>query len=88
MFDDYYSTGSGQGHYVAIVGFYDAGLLGQYLIIQDTNVTVVTYPMSWLYLQAHKQTYFVYLDGVGMADSSHPCWPDPSLAPDPDEYCK
>ncbi len=88
MFDDYYSIGSSQGHYLAIVGFYDAGLYGKYCIVQDTNVAVVTYPMSWIYLQAHKQSYFVYVDGVGMADADPPCFPNPALAPDPDEYCK
>ena len=67
MFDDYYSSGSSQGHYLAIIGFYDAGPLGKYCIMQDTNVTVVTYPMSWGYLESHKQSYFVYVDGIGMA---------------------
>jgi hypothetical protein len=67
MFDDYYSSGSSQGHYVAIIGFYDMGPLGKYCIIQDTNVTIVTYPMPWSYLESHKQSYFVYVDGSGMA---------------------
>lgn len=67
MFDDYYSSGSSQGHYLAIIGFYDAGPLGKYCIMHDTNVTVVTYPMSWSYLESHKQSYFVYVDGIGMA---------------------
>ncbi len=88
MFDDYYNQGATQGHYVAIVGYYDAGVFGKYCIIQDTNVTVVTYPRLWSDLEAHKQSYFVYVDGVGMADSPIPCWPNPLLAPDPDEYCK
>jgi len=66
-FEDYYSTGSDEGHAVAIIGFYDAGIFGKYCIIQDTNVTVVTYPMSWNYLQAHRKAYFIYVDGAGMA---------------------
>ena len=66
-FKDYYNSGSTEGHAVAIVGFYDAGPLGKYCIVQDTNVTVVTYPMSWDYLQDHRKAYFIYTDGSGMA---------------------
>jgi len=66
-FKDYYGTGSDDGHAVAIIGYYDAGWFGQYCIIQDTNVTVVTYSMSWDYLKDHRKAYFIYVDGSGMA---------------------
>ncbi|NQT82759.1 hypothetical protein HQ563_07035, partial [bacterium] len=66
-FKDYYGTGSDSGHAVAIIGYHDAGWFGKYCIIQDTNVTVVTYPMSWSYLQSHRRPYFIYVDGSGMA---------------------
>ncbi len=88
MFDDYYSSGSAQGHYLAIVGYFESDLFGKYCIMQDSNVTVVTYPVSWDYLMDHFQEYFVYVNGVGMADSNPPCKPNPDLAPDPDEFCK
>jgi hypothetical protein len=66
-FLDYYGTGSDEGHAVAIIGYHDLGPLGQYCIIQDTNVTIVTYSMSWDYLKAHRKAYFIYVDGSGMA---------------------
>ncbi len=68
-FEDYYSSGVTMGHAVNIVGYYDPLLGGEYAIVVDTNVTVVTYPMDWDYLMDHLWRLF-YVDGVGMGGLS------------------